>query len=99
MYRTDNMIKNQFYSTLRRQLRKINRLLQSNNFEFLIGGKIKEISQDELYKYIKDEKVDYDDIKGIYAGALTHLQPAEVFLLKTECISEVKKEKESENAI
>jgi len=63
IYRTDNMIKNQFYSTLRRQLRKINRLMQSKNFEALIGGKIKEISQDELYKYIKDGKIDYDDIK------------------------------------
>lgn len=90
------MIKNQFYSTLRRQLRKINRILQSNNFKILIGGEIKEVSQDELYKYIKDEKVSYDDIKGIYIEAIDNTDASHVLILKTECIGEVQNEKESE---
>jgi len=90
------MIKNQFYSTLRRQLRKINRLLQGSKYESLIGGKIKEISQDELYKYIKDEKVDYDDIKGIYSKAVMEVSNQNIRKYKSEAITEVKKEKETE---
>ena len=52
--RTDNSIKNHFYSTLRRQLRKINNLLQSTEFEHMYGQKIKELSLDDLYKLLKD---------------------------------------------
>ena len=52
--RTDNSIKNHFYSTLRRQLRKINNLLLSPKFESLYQHKMKEITIDEFYKYLKD---------------------------------------------
>ena len=52
--RTDNTIKNHFYSTLRRQLRKINNLLLSTKFELLYGRKMKEVTLDDLYKYLKD---------------------------------------------
>lgn len=52
--RTDNAIKNHFYSTLRRQLRKINNLLLSSKFESLCSCKMKEISFDDFYKYLKD---------------------------------------------
>lgn len=90
------MIKNQFYSTLRRQQRKINKLLVSETFQKLLGGKTNEISTDELYKLIKEEKVTYDDIKGIYRQAFTHISPAKFEEFKLEAIEEVKNEKESE---
>ncbi|CAI2358777.1 unnamed protein product [Moneuplotes crassus] len=94
--RTDNMIKNQFYSTLRRQLRKINRIMQCNKFVELIGGKVKAITQDELYKYIKDEKIDYDDIKNVYSRAISNSQDLQVQKLKCEAIAETKTEKKQE---
>lgn len=96
-HRTDNMIKNQFYSTLRRQQRKINRLLVSKAFESLIGAKIKEISTDELYKYIKDEKIDYDDIKGIYEKAVKSVREKDTSVYKAEAISEVRSEMKDES--
>lgn len=91
------MIKNQFYSTLRRQQRKINRLLCSEDFESLIGGKPNEITSDELYKFIKDGKLDYDDIKGIYDEVLTWISSEKFKEYKEEAIEEVKVEKESED--
>jgi hypothetical protein len=91
------MIKNQFYSTLRRQQRKINRLLCSKEFESLIGGKLGEISSDELYKFIKDGKLDYDDIKGIYDEVLTWISSEKFKEYKEESIEEVKIERESED--
>lgn len=90
------MIKNQFYSTLRRQQRKINKLLVSEPFQKLLNGKTNEISTDELYKLIKEEKVDYDDIKGIYKQALTHISADKFEEYKQQAIDEVKNEKESE---
>lgn len=91
------MIKNQFYSTLRRQQRKINRLLVSKAFESLIGSKIKEISTDELYKYIKDEKIDYDDIKCIYDRAVKGVEEKDIIVYKAEAISEVRSEMKDES--
>jgi hypothetical protein len=91
------MIKNQFYSTLRRQQRKINRLLVSKAFELIIGGKVKEITTDELYKYIKDEKIDYDDIKGIYAKAVNSAKQKDIAVYKVEAICEVRSEKDSDS--
>jgi hypothetical protein len=91
--RTDNMIKNQFYSTLRRQQRKINKLLVSKAFQSLVGGKTTEIKDDELYKHIKDEKVDYDDIKLIYGVAVAQADLKKVEKFKKEAIKEVKAEK------
>jgi len=64
-YRTDNNVKNQFYSTLRRQQRKINRLLTSETFEKMLGYKVNELTTDELYKYMKEGKASYDDIKNV----------------------------------
>lgn len=90
------MIKNQFYSTLRRQQRKINKLLISETLQKIIGAKISEISTDELYKFIKDEKVDYDDIKGIHKEALPQVARSDVEVFKAQAISEVKAERDSE---
>ena len=95
-HRTDNMIKNQFYSTLRRQLRKINKILLSETFQNQLGGKTVELSIDELYKYIKEDKVDYDDIKGIYQEALTAIDSDKVEEFKLQAAEEVKTEKQSE---
>lgn len=52
--RTDNTIKNHFHSTLRRQLGKINSVLQSVEMEELSEQKFNETTLEELSKYLKD---------------------------------------------
>lgn len=51
--RTDNQIKNQFYSTLRRQLRKINNCMSSKRFMELTEQKYREMTLEDLYKFLK----------------------------------------------
>lgn len=81
---------------MRRQLRKINKLLVSEDFQDLLGGKPKDLSTDELYKHLKENSVDYDDLKGIYKEAIAELSPTTAAKFKTQAIKEVKIEKESE---
>ena len=90
------MIKNQFYSTLRRQQRKINKLLVSKEFQTMVGGKTSEITSDELYKFIKDGKLEYEDIKGIYNEALTDISSEKFNEFKNQASNEVKAEREFE---
>ena len=60
--RTDNCVKNHFYSTLRRKLRRINKIFRKKNFTQKFGFVPREISVDQLYKLIKDNKLSYEDI-------------------------------------
>lgn len=95
-FRTDNCIKNQFYSTLRRQLRKINRIMGTKAFEKILGGKIPEITTEDLYKYLKEGKIDYDDIKGMYERSIAYVGSAKAKELKSSITERVKSELKSE---
>jgi hypothetical protein len=55
--RTDNIVKNHFYSTLRRQLRKTLRKVLNNQ-----EAEPEEVNVDYLRKVMKDYNVDYTDI-------------------------------------
>ena len=61
-----------------------------------MGGKLSEITADELYKYIKDNIVDYDDIKGIYSKALDWISENNIKMIKLEAIEEVRIDKQNE---
>lgn len=52
--RTDNTIKNHFHSTLRRKLTEVNTMLQSSEFEQLCDQKFKEITLEDLSRYLKE---------------------------------------------
>lgn len=62
----------------------------------MIGGKISEITADELYKWIKENTVDYDDIKGIYSKALEVITESKFEELKSEAICEFKIDQQNE---
>lgn len=55
--RTDNIVKNHFYSTLRRQLRKILRKVLADQ-----AAEPAEVNVDYLRKVMKEYKVDYSEI-------------------------------------
>lgn len=57
--RSDNSIKNHFYSTLRRHLRKINKGLKNDKMAALYGLKSDELTADYLYRLMRENKVAY----------------------------------------
>jgi myb proto-oncogene protein len=70
--RTDNCVKNHFYSTLRRHLRKINKCFKNERLgkhhltlANLLGVKNEDLTADYLYRLIKSNKVEYEEIKDI----------------------------------
>jgi hypothetical protein len=74
--RSDNCIKNYYYSTLRKHLRRINKSLKQCNVGKLILAfnkiiakrlniKVKNLTAEYLYTMVRDKKVSYDQIKEI----------------------------------
>lgn len=61
--RTDNSVKNHFYSTLRRHLRKINKHLKDDKLATLLGITSDELTADYLYKLLRQSNVDYENLK------------------------------------
>jgi len=55
--RTDNVVKNYFYSTLRRQLRKILRSIEGDQ-----GAEPPEVSIKYMREMLKENKVGYDEV-------------------------------------
>ena len=58
--RTDNVVKNHFYSTLRRQLRKILRKIMGDQ-----AAEPNEVNVDYLRGLVKDNNVTYTDIDNL----------------------------------
>lgn len=58
--RTDNIVKNHFYSTLRRQLRKILRKVLNNQ-----DAEPEEVNVNYLKRIMKDYNVDYEEIDNV----------------------------------
>lgn len=110
--RTDNAIKNQFHSILRRQIKKINLLLQSPLYWQLYNWegkdiKFKDTSIEDLSKFLKDGlvgtkellfklNIEYEDIKVIYKDSLEGVDNQIVNWLKVEVRKELQIGKESE---
>lgn len=75
VYRSDNCIKNYYYSTLRKHLRRINKSLKQCNvgkwllaFNILakrLNIKVKNLTAEYLYTLVRDKKVTYESVKEI----------------------------------
>lgn len=57
--RTDNVVKNYFYSTLRRELRKLLRRIYGEQ-----GAEPKEVSTEYIQEIMHDHKFDYSEIEN-----------------------------------
>ena len=73
--RTDNNVKNHFYSTLRRKIRKINKILKKNFAKEDIGKLIVplttlegcEVTYDKIYEMVKNKELSYQEIQQMDA--------------------------------
>jgi len=63
--RTDNCIKNHFYSTLRRYTRKVNKFMKNEAFKKLTKHQGFKISTEFLYKKLNENKVEYEELKTV----------------------------------
>jgi hypothetical protein len=64
-YRSDNCIKNYYYSTLRKHLRKINKNLKFFEVGQVLNLRIKNLTADSLFQLVRDGKVNYRQIQQI----------------------------------
>ncbi len=64
-FRSDNCIKNYYYSTLRKHLRRINKSLKQGQIAKKLGFKVKNLTADYLYTLVRDRKVSYATIIAI----------------------------------
>ncbi|CAI2386005.1 unnamed protein product [Moneuplotes crassus] len=92
--RTDNMVKNHFYGTLRRHLRKLNKILTSKKFKSLCVSNPRPLIQDDLYKYIKCGIIDYDDLRCVCSRAVCSEQSVLVEKFRNEAIAQVRAEEQ-----
>ncbi|TNV88260.1 hypothetical protein FGO68_gene12895 [Halteria grandinella] len=63
--RSDNCIKNYYYSTLRKHLRRINKNLKQSQAAKRLGLKIKNLTAELLHTFVKDKKISYDMLKEL----------------------------------
>lgn len=63
--RSDNCIKNYYYSTLRKHIRRINKSLKQCQVAKRLNLKCKNLTADILFPLVKDNKIQYADIKCI----------------------------------
>ena len=64
-FRSDNCIKNYYYSTLRKHLRRINKSLKICQIAKKLNLKVKNLTAEYLYNLVKDQKVTYSQIQEI----------------------------------
>ena len=83
---------------MRRQQRKINKLLRSTKYESLFGSKIDEITTDQLYKYVKERKVEYDDFRAMDFIKFDNLDHklVEEFIRKAKLVADSKQKEQFE---
>lgn len=83
---------------MRRQQRKINKLLRSTKYESLFGSKIDEITTDQLYKYVKERKVEYDDFRAMDLINFDNLDHklVEEFIRKAKLVADSKQKEQFE---
>mmetsp|Transcript_31275 Transcript_31275/g.23242 ORF Transcript_31275/g.23242 Transcript_31275/m.23242 type:complete len:83 (+) Transcript_31275:411-659(+) len=60
--RSDNCIKNYYYSTLRKHLRRINKLLKLCNMGKRLNLKVKHLTAEYLFQMVKEKKVSYEQL-------------------------------------
>jgi hypothetical protein len=65
LYRSDNCIKNYYYSTLRKHIRRINKSLKQCQVAKYLNLKVKTLSADILFPLVKEGKILYEQIKNI----------------------------------
>ncbi len=63
--RSDNCIKNYYYSTLRKHLRRINKSLKQCQIAKKLGIKVKNLTAEYLYTLVRDKKVSYSTLLEI----------------------------------
>ena len=63
--RSDNCIKNYYYSTLRKHIRRINKSLKQCQVAKKLSLKVKNLTADILFPLVKDAKITYQQVKGI----------------------------------
>jgi len=63
--RSDNCIKNYYYSTLRKHLRRINKNLKQSQAAKRLNLKVKNISAEQLYQLVKERKLSYDSVREL----------------------------------
>lgn len=63
--RSDNCIKNYYYSTLRKHIRRINKSLKQCQVAKKLGLKVKNLTADILFPLVKDGKITYHQVKVI----------------------------------
>ena len=87
--RTDNVIKNHFYSTLRRQLRKILRIAQGDS-----AAEPKEVSVDYMVRVMREHSIPYTEFDNENVkNLLIHFEEILQKTAATEVVEEVKKPK------
>ena len=63
--RSDNCIKNYYYSTLRKHIRRINKSLKQCQVAKKLNLKVKNLTADILFPCVKDSKISYSQVKSI----------------------------------
>jgi len=64
-YRSDNCIKNYYYSTLRKHIRRINKSLKQCQVAKHLNLKVKTLTADILFPLVKDNKITYGQVHSI----------------------------------
>mmetsp|Transcript_61050 Transcript_61050/g.83893 ORF Transcript_61050/g.83893 Transcript_61050/m.83893 type:complete len:122 (-) Transcript_61050:261-626(-) len=73
--RSDNCIKNYYYSTLRKLLRRINKSIKHCQIAKKLQLKVKTLTADILFELVKDKKVTYESIRVIDPERFSDLEP------------------------
>ncbi|CAI2360938.1 unnamed protein product [Moneuplotes crassus] len=63
--RTDNAIKNHFYATLRRYMRRANKIMKSEAFKNLTEYPLVKLTCDYIYKCLMDKKISYEELSTV----------------------------------
>mmetsp|Transcript_15074 Transcript_15074/g.23315 ORF Transcript_15074/g.23315 Transcript_15074/m.23315 type:complete len:197 (-) Transcript_15074:2641-3231(-) len=72
--RSDNCIKNYYYSTLRKHIRRINKSLKQCQVAKKLNLKVKTLTADILFPLVKEDKISYSQIKAIDAKKFEDLE-------------------------
>ena len=63
--RTDNIVKNHFYATLRRYTRRVNKIMKNDAFKAIAENSLEKISTDFIYKCLIDGRIKYEELKTV----------------------------------
>eukprot|EP00347_Sterkiella_histriomuscorum_P022152 403331496 len=61
--RSDNSIKNYFYSTLRKHIRRINKSLRQSQIARKLGLKMKNLTSEQLYEMVRNQEITYEKLQ------------------------------------